>query len=348
MNYFSDFSVDQGKLLSLMPVIPTLLSVVGSVNIARLVKNSKSFGASSARNILFGISVCEVVSSVAFSLQSLFINRQGSHFLAAMTNGSVLGAIMHFSISSFLYNCLVSFVYLGKSAQREKAEINHKANRDFVVKLVEPSTPALGLVYLLMTASIGAGMRIYSGLELTSEDTVSQMTLYPGHTLGFLVAAVMVNSLVIWSFCRAVGSTTNGVATAAVLLTYIWTAILRVFESNDIRSSNGSASLLPLILLQALILPALGMFNLAGWISPRYIRCRKLYPFESRAWAFLHVVFGEQLVRPTQGWQPEKSFSLSQIEKSPSKTDFPGGELFSSAVDDGANFSFSSRKRCRF
>jgi hypothetical protein len=347
MNSFFDFSFDPCKLLSLMPIIPTLLSVAGSVNIARLVKRSTSFRGSSTRNILFGLSICEVVSSVAFSLQSLFINRQGSHFLAAMTSGSVLGAMMQFSIGSFIYNCVVSFIYLSKSAQREKIGCNQKANRDFVTKLVEPWTFVLGLGYPLMTAAIGAGMRIYSGLEFTSEDVVGQLALYPGYSLAFLAAAVMVNSLVIWSFCRAVGSTTNGVATAAVLLTYVWTAILRVLESNDIRSSNGSASLFPLILLQALILPALGLFNLAGWIIPRYKRCRKLYPFESKVWAFLRAAFGERIVRPTHGWQPEKSASLSPQEDS-SPSNLISERFFSAVVDDGDEFTFSSRKRCRF
>jgi hypothetical protein len=84
--------------------------------------------------------------------------------------------------------------------------------------------------------------------------------LFPGYPITILVAAVLFNAILM-HVCtsRSSSSSTgkdsashiNGVATVAVLLTYIWTAILRVFESNDLRN-NSQAGFFPLMLLQPL------------------------------------------------------------------------------------------------
>ena len=254
MATLSDFSFDPGMMIAM---IPTLMSVVKSVNIARLVKQCPSFKGS-AKRILMGMSLCEVVSSIAFSAQSLFIPRETSHFLWAIGNGSALGLMMQFSISSYIFSCFLSFIYLSK------IRFGGGDNRDFCAKRIEPWTGALGFCYPLITALIGAGMRVYSGMEfLPADESCSEATslrqrelsarvgqfLFPGYPVTNFLLAVAVNGLVIFAFVRGGGGTTtaknsnnndslrsrtNGVATASVLLTYVWTAILRVLESNDI------------------------------------------------------------------------------------------------------------------
>lgn len=330
MASFFDFSFDPGKVIAL---IPTLMSVVGSVNIARLVKRSPSFQGS-AKRILMGMSLCEVVSCIAFSAQSLFIPRETSHILWAIGNGSALGLMMQFSISSYIFSCFLSFVYLSKIRFGG-------ANRDFVAKRIEPWTGALGFGYPLMTALIGAGMRFYSGLEfmphsrdeatLTRQRELSNrigMFLFPGYPVTNLLAAILVNSLVIFAFVRSgagkdLASRTNGVATASVLLTYVWTAILRVFESNDI-SHYSKGGLYPLVLLQAVFLPALCLYNGGIWMQPRMQRVQNLYPFESTLWCVGRALFGEK-VKPTTGVQGDKQ-----------------------PLAAGHDFDFTGRRHCRF
>lgn len=330
-------SFDPSKLAAL---IPTLMGVAGSVNILRLVKRT-NFG-NSCKRVLFGMSICEVVSSIAFSLQSLFIPRNTSHFLWAIGNGSALGLMMSFSIYSFLYNCILSFVYLAKVQAGSNKDFTDK---DFVQKRIEPWTGAMGFSYPILTAMIGAGMRVYSEMDFAASDATLQKELsakighflFPGYPLTFLLAAIVLNSLVIFAFVRAgkkfsrnnesptLASQTqvNAVATASVLLTYAWTAILRVFESNDIRSNN-EAGLFPLLLLQAFFLPALALFNVVTWLQPRFRRVREIYPFESNVWCVERAVFGEKIT-PTKGWQPEIG-----------------------ADNQEQDFNFSARRRVRF
>jgi hypothetical protein len=320
-----DFSFDPGKLVAF---VSTLMGVAGSVNIVRLLKRVQ-FHNSNSKRILVGMSCCEVVSSVAFSLQSLFIPRETSHFLLAIGNGSALGLMMQLSICSFLYTCLLSFIYLSKVQ-------NQDYNRDFVEKRIEPWTGAMGISYPILSAIIGAAMRVYSGKHFQKESDRLGRLLFPGYNLTFFLAAILVNSLVIFAFVRAgrklpyakkkenssLADQTNAVATAACLLTFVWTAVLRVLESNDIRS-NSEAGIFPLVLLQVFFLPALAFFNLVTWLKPRYQRVRAIYPFESSLWCVERALFGDK-ISPTKGWQPE-----------PNRPDI--GEL-----------SFSLRRGCQF
>lgn len=357
----SDFSFDPGMMIAL---IPTLMSVVGSVNIARLVKQCPSFKGS-AKRILMGMSLCEVVSSVAFSAQSLFIPRETSHILWAIGNGSALGLMMQFSISSYIFSCFLSFIYLSK------IRFGGGDNRDFCATRIEPWTGALGLCYPLITALIGAGMRVYSNMEFLPHTNTTENVeavslrqrelsarvgqfLFPGYPVTNFLLAVAVNGLVIFAFVRNGGnnksnknnnnrndslrSRTNGVATASVLLTYVWTAILRVFESNDI-SHFSKGGLLPLVLLQAFFLPALGLYNVLGTttLQPRWRRVRTLYPCESNVWCAGRALFGgggggTKFFQPTTGVVvPTTTTSTTAAAR----------------VEDH-DFNFSSRRRCRF
>ena len=348
MSSFFDISFDPGKFVAL---IPTLMSVVGSMNIVRLIQRSPSFKEGSfTKHILMSMSLCEMISCVAFSMQSLFIPRATSHILWAIGNGSVLGLMMQFSISSYIFSCFVSFIYLSKirfdDAKRNGSSTN-PINRDFVMKRIEPWTGALGFGYPIITALIGTAMLYYNSIidtilpsisTTTDEAILSQQRefsnrirrfLFPGYPITNLIAAITVNSLVIYYFVRprkqssstqspkpqelqqlqqsipsspkASISQTNGVATAAVLLTYLWTAILRVFESNDILHHFSTKGLYPLIVLQLFLLPAWGLYNVIAWLqSCKITRIQALYPFESKLWCIRRALFGRTKVFPSK------------------------------------------------
>lgn len=359
MSSFFDVSFDPGKFVAL---IPTLMSVVGSMNIVRLIQRSPSFKEGSfTKHILMSMSLCEMISCVAFSMQSLFIPRETSHILWAIGNGSLLGLLMQFSISSYIFSCFVSFIYLSKIRFDDKTN----SGSSFVMKRIEPWTGALGFGYPIITALIGTAMLYYNRIIDTILPSISTTTdeailsrqrelsnrisrfLFPGYPITNLIAAIAVNSLVIYYFVRPKQqsakanpqltflssptsssiSQTNGVATAAVLLTYLWTAILRVFESNDILHHFSTKGLYPLIVLQLILLPALGLYNVTTWLQSRKItRIQALYPFESKLWCIRRALLGSKKVFP------------SKISAIPS----------SSAATVLNEYNFSSRRSCRF
>jgi hypothetical protein len=374
MSTFFDVSFDPGKFVAL---IPTLMSVVGSMNIVRLIQRSPSFKEGSfTKHILMSMSLCEMISCVAFSMQSLFIPRETSHILWAIGNGSVLGLMMQFSISSYIFSCFVSFIYLSKIRFEDASNNGSRTNpinRDFVMKRIEPWTGTLGFGYPIITALIGTAMLYYNRIIDTILPSISTTTdeailsrqrefsnrisrfLFPGYPITNLIAAIAVNSLVIYCFVRPKKqhastpspktqqqqqsitasptspsiSQTNGVATAAVLLTYLWTAILRVFESNDILHHFSTRGLYPLIVLQLFLLPALGLYNVMTWLQSRKItRIQALYPFESKLWCIRRALFGRKKVFP-------------------SKVSFSPSNSISKIIDDN-EYTLSPRRSCRF
>lgn len=362
MDSFFDVSFDPGKVMAL---IPTLMSVVGSVNIARLVKQSPSFH-QSAKRILMGMSLCEVISSIAFSMNSLFIPRATSHILWAIGNGSALGLLMQFSISSYIFSCFVSFIYLSKTS------FGGGANRDFCRTQIEPWTGTLGgFGYPLVTAILGIAMRFYSQqefIQINDEATVSKQRelsarvgqfLFPGYPITNILAAITVNSLLMYAFVRFCGSAgssvdrnissssssknsrdallrsrTNRVATASVLLTYGWTAILKVFESNDI-SHFSKHGLGPLVWLQLVLLPALALANGLTWLQPRLHRIQVLYPCESTIWCIGRSLLGNAV-------QP------MALAKARSAATTNTNTAISSSSFTQHDFDFALRRRCRF
>jgi hypothetical protein len=180
---FFDFSFDPGKVVAM---VPTLMSVACSANIARLIKysptltntastankqhninsssNSSNGNNDDTKRILMGVSLCEMVSSVAFALQSLCIPRVASHFVWAIGNRTALGVCMQFVISSYLFACATSFVYLGKigssmdnsNKDKEKygehqGQQQQRAHQDLVARRIEPLMGALGFGYPVIT-----------------------------------------------------------------------------------------------------------------------------------------------------------------------------------------------------
>jgi hypothetical protein len=370
MSTFFDISFDPGKFVAL---IPTLMSVVGSMNIVRLIQRSPSIKEGSfTKHILMSMSLCEMISCVAFSMQSLFIPRETSHILWAIGNGSLLGLMMQFSISSYIFSCFVSFIYLSKirfEDHSNSSSSTNPINRDFVMKRIEPWTGALGFGYPIITALIGTAMLYYNSIIDTILPSISTTTdeailsrqrelsnrisrfLFPGYPITNLIAAITVNSLVIYYFVRPKQqpfkqqaaqnipssptstatsiSQTNGVATAAVLLTYLWTAILRVFESNDILHHFSTKGLYPLIVLQLFLLPALGLYNVITWLQSRKItRIQALYPFENKLWCLRRALLGSKKVFPTKA-----SFTATSS---------------TTAVLNDNEYNFSPRRSCRF
>lgn len=265
-------NVDSVKCLA---VVPTLLSVVGSFNTARLVRSSHF--RPSPKQILLGISILEVISTLCFSVQSLVIPRHFSHFHLVFISKSWHSCWMQFSIASYIVCNCVSLVYLCKSSKKSTEEYTF-------VYSVEPWLGTLGILYPILTALVGISMKIYSSLDFTTPNE---------HETGYvpvlvLLGATTLNSLILYVHHRNTGKP-QAVATSAVLMTYLWTGVLRILESNDLRSQS---NFYPLMLLQAVLLPLMGLLNAVFWFLPRYQRVTMLYPkAPSKQWRLRRAIW---------------------------------------------------------
>ena len=79
------------------------------------------------------------------------------------------------------------------------------------------------------------------------------------------------------------------------LICNIWTMGLRFFESQAqsyIDEVEMPSRHFPLLLIQAWFYPFQGVFNALVYIRPKYLKCRKEFPNESRRWAFRRAILG--------------------------------------------------------
>jgi hypothetical protein len=81
---------------------------------------------------------------------------------------------------------------------------------------------------------------------------------------------------------------------AAFVLSYIWTAFLRIMESMSFDAED-EAAIFPLLVVQACFTPTQGFFNLLVYIRPRYLRERSKFGSESRWWCFKRAMFGDEV-----------------------------------------------------
>jgi uncharacterized membrane protein YozB (DUF420 family) len=80
----------------------------------------------------------------------------------------------------------------------------------------------------------------------------------------------------------------------AFLITYIWTILLRLLESAGFDAEDEN-SIYFLLVLQSALYPSQGVWNMLVYVRPKYSRCRRDFPFESKVWCFLRSLFEEEV-----------------------------------------------------
>jgi hypothetical protein len=92
----------------------------------------------------------------------------------------------------------------------------------------------------------------------------------------------------------------------AALICSLWTGLLRILESYCGKTAADEDELFPLLLLQAWFLPLQGFFNLFIWTRPKYQKCRRKCPDQSRLSCFRWALFGNCEDAPSSPLMPKK------------------------------------------
>ena len=151
----SSLSETQDMVLSLLPILPALLSLWGSANIIYMVLVSGK--KTPYRRILLGLSVCDMISSVVFPWQAFLLPSDTSQRLWAVGNDATcdaLGFFQQFTFCSVWYNGMLSFYFL--------LTVKFGVKEDRMSRRYEPWMHILSIGYPLITALIGAGFGMYN------------------------------------------------------------------------------------------------------------------------------------------------------------------------------------------
>jgi hypothetical protein len=302
-----------------------LLSLGGSlVIIYTVVQKRGQMG--SYECILLGLSVCDIILTVSWTLAPFLTPKDASQRITALGNDATCnmgGFLWQFSYSTYWYNGLLSFYYL--------TTIVYGWPEDRFKKLA-PYLHGLCIGFPLVTAFLGSANEWYGPNEIgpgcwvndyprdcggdpgdTGEECMSDVIAWGigGIPVALLFLGVFGSNLVIYRHVRAtlfrslrhslvVDSQTKRVHQVAVqCFLYVmafWLSGCSILVVRNIESSGYDAAnenrIYPLLLLQAVLPPSTGFWNMIVYLRPRYLRCHEEFPSESRLWAFRRAVFG--------------------------------------------------------
>ena len=316
------------KILTLLPIVPCFLSVMGSGSILHFILRDKKH--SPFRRILFAMSACDILSSIVWACQAWLVPKETSQWVWAVGNDAtctVMGTLQQFSFSNYWYAGMLSYYFL---------MIVRFGWRERFAKQVEPMVHFLSIGYPLVTAIAGAIMGIYHELDVgpgcwinkypencgnrpweSGEQCLSPLYAYMFAAIPviLMILSCMINHMVIYCYVRKTNlrtSTTNlrgsaasrrqsrAVATqgflyvSAFLVCYIWPIVVRALEAYVLSESH-QHTIFPLLCLQSFLMPAQGFFNLAVFLRPRVHIVQGDFPNETWLWAVRRALFGESV-----------------------------------------------------
>lgn len=155
----SNLSDAQEMALSLLPIPSSILSIIGSSIIIHLVYKASQRGP--YMRILFGMSICDLITSLAWAIQGFVMPAATSQRVWAFGNDAsctAIGFLTQFAFSGFLYYGMLSYYYV--------LTIRWGVRDAKFSKYVEPWMHVISVGYPLITASVGAAMGFFHENEL--------------------------------------------------------------------------------------------------------------------------------------------------------------------------------------
>lgn len=330
----SSLSDTQEKILALLPVIPALLSILGSASILHLIFIEKKH--SPFRRILVGMSCADIISSLTTVIQPYMAPRDSSQFVWASGTDSTctfIGAMQQLSFASYWYAGILScyFVLIIRYGWREE-RFAHR---------MEPMMHLVAIMYPLGTAIWGAVIGLYHELEVgpgcwivnypencgTKPGKSGETCTSTYYAYGFAAFPVLMvlfflvgNHISIYrhvkkttlrtSFSNLRGENasrrqTKAVATQAFLYVgaflscYLSSVILRALEARPVSmGASDQDRIFSLLCLQMIFLPSQGTLNLIVFLRPRINLVKQEFKRENYWWVVRRAMYGES-VQPT-------------------------------------------------
>lgn len=314
-SYNQTLSDGQEMAISILFVISSTLSIIGSSAIIYKVISDR-LNATAYDRMLLGLSVCDVISSIAFGLSPFLLPKETSIRVWAIgsdSSCSFLGFMTQFGFSSVLYNGFLSFYYL--------LTVRYGVKRPRFAKRYEPWFHGVAILFPLITAVVGAFMGFYSELQLgvgcwvndyprgcasgTGDDTCISEEIawfYGSSPVVFTLFSLIINNTLVYFHVRKVFKTANvsasdrsirhqihqrevatqGLFYVGTFFVCFWSAIaVRVMEGFSETPVNESDVYWLLVIMSA-TLPLQGFLNVFVYTRPNYHRVRAAYPHLSR------------------------------------------------------------------
>jgi hypothetical protein len=144
---------------ALCPKFTAMASVVGSSLIIRdviRIRNSKSYPLSTRHRLLCGMSVCDIISSLALFLTSWPVPKETPRVfwnVGTKETCAAQGFFMQLSIGTVIYNACLALYYL--------LVIRYGWKDEYIAKRVEPWMHFIALAFTLCTGAAGLALDLF-------------------------------------------------------------------------------------------------------------------------------------------------------------------------------------------
>ena len=310
----------QEVIIAVLPVISSILSIVGSSTIVRLTLRRKL--STPYDRILFGLSIADMVSSATNALNPYLAPRDTSPRIFAIGNDTTcaaIGFLWHISTAGFMYSGMLSLYYY--------LTVRHSISIDYIQSKIEfymhcgaflgPFISGLiGFLPGYKEVRLGPGCwtrASWFGYAFTAAPMIIMIPaiIYFQISIFLHVRTTLLKSGArsFWSFTkdRDGSSSTNNnndnpttkklrlVATqnflyvGAFLVVNSFPTVLRMLDDNGYRRQSED-DLYILLVLQSFFLPIQGFLNVLIYVRPRYMTRRTKHPNESRYYSLKTVL----------------------------------------------------------
>eukprot|EP00980_Cylindrotheca_fusiformis_P020760 scaffold7755_cov104-Cylindrotheca_fusiformis.AAC.5 len=297
----SSLTDDQEIILSVLMISSAVLSAVGSLTIVYKVI-SKNRQRKPYDRIMLGLSICDIVASLAYIMTPFLLPKQTSQRVWASgskVSCSILGWLTQFSLAGVVYNALLSFYFL--------LTLKYSVTADDFAARFEPYWHSLTIFFFLFTATMGVPFHIFSELEIGQGCWIGEFPegceargdcignqigwVFGGLPVLFTFVSLPVNNLLVFFHVKNLLRTGHShmaaqqghvrrvavqgfLYVACFLVSYTPTAVIRIFESLGFDASQES-SIFVLLAFNSLLLPLQGFFNVFVYTRPNYLRLRR-------------------------------------------------------------------------
>ncbi|CAB9498141.1 expressed unknown protein [Seminavis robusta] len=167
MSYLSD---GQERVIALLPLIPAMLSICGSLTLIRLLH--KAHYQRPYRRILLGMSCYDILNSITVSLQTFLTPRDTSRRLWAVgntTSCNAMGFLFQFSYPSFMYFGGLSLYYV--------LVVKFGVTNDTFARRMEPFLHVITLAWPTITAFVGLHHNLYAEVSIGAGCWISEQAI---------------------------------------------------------------------------------------------------------------------------------------------------------------------------
>jgi len=210
----SPLTDDEVKILSVLTLISSCMSILGSAVIIRKVVVSRS-NSTPYNRIMLGLSCSDIVASISYALGPFLVPAKSSQRVWAVgneTSCSILGWLTQVGLSAVWYNALLSFYYL--------LTVRFGISRHEFARRYEKFFHGLTWIFFICTASVGYAMDYYDEFDVgqgcwigeipkgcTADGTCTGRGRIIGWTfggiwVGMTYLALVINNVTIYSYVR--------------------------------------------------------------------------------------------------------------------------------------------------